>query len=129
MAVKDTPGTLMPDNVLNELHNIGFSALTRDLWKMYVGVINNGIEVFNKSSGSAEQPVVFVYEMNDLTLSVESHAWKGQNVAKIIVNDVDYSVNMRGLNIVVVDSATGTVLDSIAYDSHYEKKNFVHKIT
>ena len=128
MSVKDTPGNLMPDDILSELHRIGFSALTRDSWRMYVGVIYNGVEVFNKSSESVEQPVTFVYTKNDLNLAVESHSWKGQNMAKIIVNDVDYSVNKRGLNIVVVDSATGTVLDSVVYDSHWVTKRFAHKL-
>ena len=103
LAVKDTPGNMIPDNILKKLHNIGFSALTKEPWRMYIGVFRCGTELFNKSGETAKQSVVFECESSGVKLVSESHPWKGKNTARIIINDKDYAVNNRGINIVVYD--------------------------
>lgn len=37
--------------------------------------------------------------------------------SKIVINGCDYSLNQRGINIVVLDNASGKVLDSAAFDT------------
>lgn len=128
LAVKDTPGNMIPNDILKRLHDIGFSALTTETWRMYIGAFHNGTELFNKSGESVEQPVVFGCEINDTKLTAESHPWRGKNVAKIVINDKDYAVNSRGINVVVYDIVSGQPLDSVAYDAHYRVDKFIHKL-
>lgn len=39
-------------------------------------------------------------------------------IAKLQVNNIDYSINKRGLNIIVIDNMKGRVVDSFNVDSH-----------
>ena len=39
-------------------------------------------------------------------------------LAKLVVNNINYSMNRRGLNFIVIDNMRGRVIDSFNVDSH-----------
>lgn len=47
------------------------------------------------------------------------------NVSNIKVNNVEYSVNHRGLNIVVYDKRIGKIVDSVCFDTHNGLESFI----
>lgn len=47
------------------------------------------------------------------------------NRSIIKINDIDYSLKSRGMNIVVYDLLSNKVVDMVAYDTHSEEKNFL----
>lgn len=118
LAVKDTPGNCLPDDILEQIHELGFRSFGKELWKMYIGVSLFSEITCDKVGEKAEEPVSFDYVNEDLTLSVLSKSWRNGNVASIKINDQEYAVNIRGINIVVYDLNGGIIIDSIALDAH-----------
>ena len=61
--------------------------------------------------------------VNDITgdkidYTLVSAGFEADNVSKIILNGTDYSMNRRGINVVVYDKKTNKVIDSSVYDTY-----------
>ena len=56
--------------------------------------------------------------LNDMNISVTSQTLHAGDKSSINVSGKEYSKNMRGFNIVVVDNTTGEVIDSVSFDTH-----------
>ena len=133
MAVSDTPGNKMTDSVLSKLKKLGFTRLERTLWKMYIGVIAGGNVIYDTVAENANVPIEYKFFdiHNGDSFDIKSEPWKNGNQAVISVNGKDYSVNIRGINIVVYDVEKKEVVDSIGYDSHgtangvFRRKDFL----
>lgn len=115
-AIRDTPGGNLPDSALNKIHEFGFTKFSRELWRMYTGVSFRS-EIFCDKLGEARELPVN-YSNSELNISVSSNAWRKENKAEIVIDGVDYAVNMRGINIVVYDIDNKLLIDSVAYDCH-----------
>lgn len=46
---------------------------------------------------------------------------KSGNVSSIKVDDVEYSLNRRGFNFVVIDKSLGQVVDTVCFDLHLKE--------
>lgn len=129
LSVRDTPGSNLSNAIVDCIFALGFSNFSKELWRMYIGFIDAGNVIYNHA-GEAQGKPVFCQALspgkND-EFSITSRAWKQGDKAEIIINGVDYSVNMRGLNIVVYDRTSHEVLDSIGYDGHDRNGLFVRK--
>ena len=122
-CVKDTPGTKMSDDVLNDIHNFGFSNFTTQLHRMYIGVIDKSNIICDKISEARGVPVEFNYCTDSGTpISVVSMAFRRGNKAEVAINGYNYAVNGRGINIVVFDADNEEVIDSVRYDTHPDSK-------
>lgn len=55
---------------------------------------------------------------NGVPYTVTSCGWRLGTMSQIIVGSVNYSQNMRGINIVVYDNVSGLVLDRVAFDTY-----------
>lgn len=124
LAVKDTPGDNLTEEDVCEIRSLGFSNFTAVLWHTYVGIIDKGVVVCNLVNDIREEPVCYEGQdiNNILKFKITSMAWRRGNKAEIKIGDVDYSVNMRGLNFVVFDVDNNKVIDSVAFDYHMEHK-------
>lgn len=121
LAVKDTIGFSVQSDGYAVLSLLGLSKLDSknkmsNHWKGYIAVIENGKLLFEEIGG-VHWPVWFKGNVNGLDLDVVSAPLHGGNTASIWINDKEYSVDTRGLNIVVV-SVDGNVRDSVAFDTH-----------
>ena len=128
LAVCDTPGDRMPEQVLSALHRLGFRSLSKELWRMYVGVVKDGDTLIDCLSSKMEDPVYGKARLGNSVVEVESHAWRKYNKAVIKINGVECAVNKRGLNIAVYEDNENVLIDSVWYDSHEERSVFEHNV-
>ena len=124
LAVRDTPGNCMPDDVFEAIHALGFRSFSKELWRMYIGVNVADRDITDLLSDKAEEKLSLQTDINGTKVEIRSEAWRNGNVAEIKINGQDYARNLRGINIVVFSKDEQQVIDSIGYDSHEEKANF-----
>ena len=124
-GTKDTPGISMPNDVLEIIRSLGLFRFEKKLWFMYAGIIASGATILDAVSSKAEENLESNISYGTHTINVVSKCWKKGNVSSIKVDDVDYSVNNRGLNIVVLNPTTLELIDSIAIDFHTTSEVFV----
>lgn len=128
ISIKDTPGDKLSDDIINKIHEMGFCHFSKKLWMMYIGVIINGTVIVDKSGEKAEEPLNF--SMDKPAVSVCSMSWRNGNRSEISINYVDYSLNKRGINIVVYDSQNNRLVDSVNFDAHEKSSGvFTRKIS
>lgn len=119
LCVKDTPGTKMANNVLNDIHSFGFSKFSTQIHRMYIGIIDKSNIICDKIAEARKSPVEFSYCTDSGTpISVASKAFKNGNKAEVIINGYNCAVNLRGINIVVFDADNNKIIDSVRYDTH-----------
>jgi murB family protein len=117
ISVKDTPGSCMPESVLDKIRKLGFSKFSKDLWKMYTGVLHNGNSILDYEAREEEKIEVDI-EVENMSMHLISAPWRNGNRASIVINRIDYACNRRGVNIVVYDAKSDMPIDSVYYDSH-----------
>ncbi|MBR3458553.1 MAG: hypothetical protein IKH16_10450 [Selenomonadaceae bacterium] len=119
LTVKDTAGNSMPGSIQEKIRGAGFDQFKNDLWRTYIGVILQGRTAFQEFHEN-EARTDYSFDALDGTLSIQatSQAWNQGNCGDIFLNGRNYAVGLRGVNIVVYDTESGQVLDSIGFDSH-----------
>lgn len=127
ISVKGTPGSKLPSDVVSKLHELGFKSFSKERGRMYVGASFMSEIICDELGEVKESPVLFHYAKDDLNLKVSSQALKKGNSASIIINDNEYAVNRRGLNIVVYDPQKKILIDSIGLDANNDYWKFAHK--
>ncbi len=128
LAVRDTPGDYLPQDIVQKLFHLGFTKFSKELWRMYIGVSIKSAILFNWAGKHPESPVEYLFCSNNIDLDISSKAWRKGNQAAIIINGIDYAVNVRGLNIVVYDVESNQLVDSVGYDAHTEDRRFIRKV-
>ena len=118
LAVRDTPGLYDDKLIMRKLHKLGFKKYPNQLWQMYVGLICGGITVLDCPADVPENPVIFDFRTNEFSIHLESHAYRRDDRASIKIDDVEYSMNCRGINLVVYDVSKRMLIDSITFDTH-----------
>ena len=118
ISVKDTPGYSLNDKIAAKLRRLGLKQnLINKHWHSYVAVISSG-KVINETISKNEERVAYVGTLPCGKVKIVSRSFNSGNIAYIAINDVDYSENKRGLNIVVYDKVVGEVIDSVCFDTH-----------
>lgn len=118
ISIKDTPGFKFNDHLVAYMKKIGSSInLSNNHWHTYVGIFENRKCVYEKLSKYYEE-TSFATEINKQQISIRSGSWKGTNIASIKINNREYAVNSRGINIVVYDKSKDFVIDSVCFDTH-----------
>lgn len=126
LVIKDTAGDYLSNEMINLIHSLGFSNFTKELWRMYIGVSDCGEILCNEAGETREAPVHYKREGKP-ALTLSSLAWRQGNKAEILIDGVDYAVNIRGLNIVVYDTQNNKLIDSVGFDYHSAKKKIQRK--
>ena len=121
LAVKDTPGHFLDEKISGKLREIGFDVELKDKhWYAYVGICghkNLGEQL--EKSGVAELQT----SLKNKEVKLCSKAFLQGDVAQIIIDGVDYAINKRGLNIVLISKRDGRVLDAVCFDTHTIEQN------
>lgn len=118
LAVRDTPGDCIDNEILGHIHDLGFTKFTKGLWYMYCGLLLKSIPVCDIVGAQREEAVNYNISINNLEIKLSSNAWRRENKAEIIINDKDYAVNIRGINIVVYDLKNNNLIDAVGFDCH-----------
>ena len=128
ICIKDTAGYFFNDELQKHFKRLGLKKnLIKKFMVGYIAVINNGIvlhEAMSENNGYEE----YFDSVDYQHLALVSKPYKSGNISKILINGIDYSVNRRGLNIVVFDHETQRVVDSVAFDTHVSNYTFSRKI-
>lgn len=88
----------------------------------YIGVVYNGEKLFEQWDAA---PMELVTNVNKQKICISSAGFVYGDAAKITIDEVDYAVNSRGLNIVTIDNKTGKVDGSIAIDTHTSQQTIL----
>ena len=114
-------------SITKKIFNLGLTNIKYELWYTYIGVINRTHPLFNTSSRSPEEFLIYDTLLKSKRIHIESHSFRKSNKALIIVNGVDYSANCRGLNFVVIEADDLKILDSFCVDLYEYQYKFIRK--
>lgn len=118
IAIKDTAGAYLDGAIQNALFRLGLGeSLVKRFGVGYIGVIRDCVPVFEKISDK-NSSLDEVLQVDFLSLNIVSRSFMDGNEARICINGTDWACNLRGLNIVVYDYATRSVVDSVSFDTH-----------
>ena len=125
VSVKDTPGLNLDNFIAHELMDtLGIETdLQKKHSRSYIAVIDDGRVVY-ENLGDDLAPSVFRDKLGDYELYVTSRVYRNGNESVIQINDTDYSVNKRGLNIVVFSKKDNSLVDSVCFDTHLKNSPF-----
>lgn len=122
IAVRDTIGGRVGSEGYKSLRNLGLQMLgskedgSYDHWKGYVAILYKGMLQYENLE-QLDMTVEHETVLGGVRLEICSSPYRSANRASIIVNGEEYAVNRRGLNIVVIDTEDGSVIDSVAFDT------------
>ena len=117
VSAKDTPGMSINHDLQSKFEAFGIKTdLTDKHWCGYCAIIHKGISLIEKCEYN--QAVSCEHNFESFDVSVSSAPLNVGNVSSIKINNIEYSVNSRGLNFVVIDNASGNVIDSVCFDTH-----------
>lgn len=118
----DTPcGPSYTQKVSTEVMSIGLEiSLCNKFRHSYVAIIDAGELVFEKLSPTVYEPVEYSCVIDDIAVEVVSvgFAVPRNSTALIMLDGRNYSPGGRGLNFVVFDKVTKTVLDAVNFDTY-----------
>ena len=98
-----------------KLESIGMTELSFGGWIGYIYINNRGKVIVNKRS-ERYKSISEILRIADIKVELVSKSFRDGCCAKIFVNNIDLAVNWRGLNIVVIDSNSMKLVDSVCFD-------------
>jgi len=114
ISAKDDASRGMNEAIVKDMQKLG---LKKDLRgkprNSYYAIITKG----SIQEDLGEQVLEYNGKIGENTISIISAGWDAGNQSSIKINGVEYSTNVRGLNIVVLDNDKGEVIDSFGVDS------------
>lgn len=120
IAARDTLGLELKTEANKRLMALGTQNLLRKHWRGYVYASYLG-EVLADEMGKADESAKVSLEVEGLAIELESHPLHDGDKAVLSVGGHDYAMNIRGLNIVVLDLARNQLVDSVSFDTHAAK--------
>lgn len=120
ISVKDTIGFYVGEDnyiLLNELGGVSLSKQSElNNSRGYVAIVADSKLLFEKKE-EKDMSVQYKSIQNQIELDVFSSPYRSCNMSSIVVNRMEYAVNHRGFNIVVIDIKGNCVVDSVAFDT------------
>lgn len=117
IAARDTIGLSLQAEDNRRLMALGTRNLLQKHWRGYVFAAYRG-KVLAEKLGAVEKSASQKLEVEGLSLELKSSPFHDGDKAVIRAGGHDYSMNMRGLNIVVLDLGTNQLVDSVNFDTH-----------
>lgn len=117
ISVKDTPGLALNKQIAMKLNELGvINNLIDKHWHGFISIINGGYNIFEAIESNNAVHYSGYIEGN--YIDIDSKPFKKGNVSRIIINGKDFSLNRRGLNFVIYDTALNKVVDTVNFDTH-----------
>lgn len=127
VCVKEQLGKYCPDSVLENLKKLGFSGISKDVPRAYAGICSKCTVLFDKSGGTSEERICFEDDIGSIKFDISSLPINHGNAASIMIGETEYSLNGRGVNIVVFDCERSELVDSVTYDACIPSCTMYHK--
>lgn len=127
MSAKDTLGYRLSEQIDACLKKIGFTnGFVKKHWRGFAGIIANRTVIYEKIA-EWNQSVLYEGKYQGLQIRVLSRPYNDGNRSEIEIDGINYSVNKRGINIVVYDCENGAVIDAVCFDTHSEDLRMTRK--
>ncbi|MCQ2791925.1 MAG: Coenzyme F420 hydrogenase/dehydrogenase, beta subunit C-terminal domain [Bacilli bacterium] len=125
ISVKDTPGIELSKPFAEFIKNNVKSNcnLANNHQNSYILINSFGKNIFEMLSA---EKITKVVKCDNFEINVTSANLKVGNESSILINGKEYSINQRGLNIVIIDHFCNVVIDSINIDTHLIPYKFNH---
>ena len=123
LCLKNTSEQNIIETVAEKIHGLGFSGFTAEPDRDYVGVIGNGGVIRDIASPTDQQPRSCELTVSKTKLSVSFE----EKEAEIKINGKDYSLNSKGINIVVFDMKRFEAVDVSCYNAAEKNPEFYHR--
>lgn len=122
IAVQDIQGYCLTKDIMDKLETLGISqadALLEHEYHSFIAAICKGNPCIKQIGG--DEKIYDKYKTeNGINIELKSATLHYGNLAEILIDGIDYAVKGRGLNLVVLDSQSGALLDSVNFDTHEE---------
>ena len=119
LAACDTVGLAINFSVQEYFSQLGVTQnLINQHWKGYVAILDSGKIVFEELGKETNDSVEKTLYYDGLHINVKSHPLNSGNFAEISIDDINYSLNKRGINIVVYDNVMRKVICKSVIDTH-----------
>jgi hypothetical protein len=121
LSIKNEASSVIEQPLLDIIHRLGFSKSLagKPMWN-YIGIYDGGKIAYEEL---ADQPLKAALNISEVYLEAVSTGNVPRNIASIKVDRVEYSKNLRGLNIVVYDKRLKRVVDSVCFDTSANLKS------
>lgn len=117
ISAKDTIGFGLNASIAKKLNRIGIvTDLQNKHWHSFICIIDSARNIFENIA--KETPISYSTKIAENDVFIESMPYNQGNNAKIIVDNIDFCVNRRGLNFVIIDKNRNLVIDSVCFDTH-----------
>ena len=83
----------------------------------YVGIVHKSKAVCESISTNLEK-VSIQKQLDDNFFDVSSSVYNDNNSVRIRINELEYALNCRGMNIVIYDTAEKRLVDSVTFNTH-----------
>jgi len=117
------------ENIAAQLAALGLTEnLRNNRYHAYAAIISGGQVVFEQLGSDITDIVTYSTAIDAIQISVQSVS--SYNLAenpidsRITINNVDYALSNRGLNIVTFDTSLGEVVDSVSFNTHNSALHF-----
>lgn len=115
ISIKDEGTNSLTVSILEDLRNLGIETELQGRYRnSYYAIISSDSVVEEISS---EAPVSSEGKIGGVSYSISSAGCLVGNNSSIVLDDVEFSKNKRGMNIVVFDNAQHQVIDSVCFDT------------
>ena len=123
LSAKDEASTNLSEAAQAALHALGLKENLRDKYRhAYAAIIDGHAVVFEDVSATQ---VHHLEQMGSTRMELNSAGYESGNMGSILIDGMEYSPNMRGLNIVVYDKAAGMVVDAVNFDTYEAPEKLV----
>ena len=115
MSVKDDASASFNQDMKKAMNNLGLAYdLSGKYRNSYVALIDSGNVIYENLS---DERIEYSEQYAGMDIDIVSAGFPSGNMSQIMINGIDYSKNTRGINIVVYDKQSGTVKDSVTFDT------------
>lgn len=120
IAAKDEASSALTDEIVAVMKKAGLEFDLKEGYRnAYVAVVDDGKVIHEEM---AEATLSHSLVSNNEQIEIVSSGYGYDNCASITINGRDCALNLRGLNIVLLDKSKGVVLDSVAVDTFYDNQ-------
>lgn len=117
IAIKDEGVEALDDHLLQGLRNLGLKAELKGEYRCsYYGIVAEGN--VKESLGYKMLEEQGSIRNGKSYYEISSAGYENGNSCSIRIDGIEYAKNMRGINIVVYNHVTKTVVDSVCFDTH-----------
>ena len=102
--------------IAEKMSKLGLDVDLRDggWWQSYIAIMNGKNVIHEEKSNDL---LKYQCTIEDLSINIESANANAGNYSSCMIDGTEYSVNQRGLNIVVYDKRLKCVVDSVCFDT------------